>query len=374
MKRVVILGATGSVGKKALKFAEKDSNLDIIGISAYTSYDKFHKQIPYEIYNSNEFSPESFQEFLDTTNPDMVFNGIGGFAGLKYSDIIIRNGTDLLLANKETIICGGKFIMELSNKTNAKIIPVDSEHFSLNELIKKYKKENIKKYFITASGGPFWKRANLKNITINDALNHPRWQMGKKISIDSATMMNKVLEIIEAMILFDIPYNQIEAKIEPTATVHAFIETKDEQKQFHSYTPDMIYPISHAFNYDSDIATHDTVGILHDNIKFLDKFDKFYEINHDLFTIFNTIDYLNERILKYSISLNASNEIAVEAFLGGRISFDSIYSIVEHVLSKSNEESPSSMEEIIEIDKQARSNATQYVKILEYRDNSCSRK
>jgi len=113
---------------------------------------------------------------------------------------------------------------------------------------------------------------------------------------------------------------------------------------------------------------------MHDSVRFLDKFNEFHEINHDLFTIFNTIDDFNERILKYTISLNASNEIAVEAFLDGRISFDSIYSIIEHVLSKSDEESPSSLEEIIEIDKQARNNATQYVKILEYRDNSCSRK
>jgi len=130
--------------------------------------------------------------------------------------------------------------MKHAQKTNARIIPIDSEHFSLNELIKKYKKENIKKYFITASGGPFWERTDLKNITINDALNHPRWQMGKKISIDSATMMNKVLEIIEAMILFDIPYDQIKTKIEPTATIHAFIETEDGRRQFHSYPPDMI--------------------------------------------------------------------------------------------------------------------------------------
>ena len=216
MKRVLVLGSTGSIGSSTLNIIENmPQDFTVCGLSAHSNEDKLNQlsskyKCP-SLLTSKNNKEDDFNRLIDESKPDIVVNGIAGAAGLLPSKIVLENGIDLALANKETIVMAGPLIQVLAARNNAKILPVDSEHSAIFNLIEKMGKKNVSKVIITASGGPFrtFSKEQLQNITVEQALNHPTWKMGPKITIDSSTLANKGLEVIEAAFLFDLNIDQI---------------------------------------------------------------------------------------------------------------------------------------------------------------------
>ena len=240
----------------------------------------------------------------------------------------------ILIANKESIICGWNLIKKASYKNKTKIIPVDSEHFSISKLLEHHKLKDIKKIYITASGGPFlnYKVNQLKLITPKKALKHPKWKMGKKISIDSSTLMNKILELIEAQKLFDIPNNKLDIIIHPDSLVHAIIKLKNGLTKFIYHETSMIIPLANAIFEDNlDIEDFYKLNNNHKTLQDL----TFRNVNKRIFPIIKLKDRVNE-LPSTSIIINSSNEILVDQFLAKKIHFLSIYKIIMAILNNRN--------------------------------------
>ena len=272
--------------------------------------------------------------------------------------LAIRFTKKILIANKESIICGWNLIKKAAQKYKTKIIPVDSEHFSISKLLQHHKLDDIKKIYITASGGPFLNLNvnQLKKITTKDALKHPKWKMGKKISIDSSTLMNKVLELIEAQKLFNIPNDKIDILIHPNSLVHAIIKLKNGLTKFIYHETSMIIPLANAI-FEDDL-----------NIEYFYKSKKkrnkpiesliFQEVNKTTFPIIKLKNRLNE-YPSTPIIINSSNEILVEQFLAKKIPFLSIYKIIMTILNNRNYKkyairNPKNIYQIKKIDQWAR--------------------
>ena len=362
MKKVLVLGCTGSIGTNALKIADNmPEDFSVCGLQANLNEKKLaelsKKYNCPSLLTSKDSSQAAFQKLIEQSKPDIVVNGIAGSAGLLPSKITLQNGIDIALANKETIVMAGPLIKELAQSKNAKILPVDSEHSAIFNLVEKIGKKNISKIIITASGGPFrnYTKQQLENVTLEQALNHPTWKMGPKITVDSSTLANKGLEVIEAAFLFDVNAEQIEVVVHPQSLVHSLVRTNDGMLYAQISDPDMKHPIFSALTWPENKKTY---------LPPFELFDKemtFFKARTDDFPL---LDYAFECAkLKncYPVAFNAANEVAVHAFLDGKIKYTKIAKIVRQVLDKGWNTELDSFETVFESDKKARKIATELI-------------
>ena len=351
-KKIAILGSTGSIGTTSLDIIGKNKNLfNIEFLSANKNYKKICSQIikfkpRYFVINnksiflkvSNKFKKNkvkiinNLQKINLKKKIDITVAAIPGIAGLEPTIFLAKRTKKLLIANKESVICGWNIINKISRKHNTKIIPLDSEHFSLYKLTEGFNNSEIEKLYITASGGPFLNLPlnKFKNIRPKDALKHPKWKMGKKISIDSSTLMNKIFELIEAQKLFPFDKNKFQIIIHPQSLVHAIVKFKNGLIKFLYHEPDMTIPIANAI-FEKNLI----VGKLRKEKKFnLDNL-KFLKVDKKRFPTIKIIPKLG-KYASTPIILNASNEILVDEFLKRKISFKSIFQCLELVLRDKN--------------------------------------
>ena len=377
---ISILGSTGSVGLTVLKILKKQKNIFKINLlSANKNFkaisrqikiykpkyfiinnDLVYKKIQKKFKNKNIKILRNFSNIKSIKKSDITIAAIPGIAGLQPTLKMIKNTKKLLIANKESIICGWSLIKELSQKFRTKIIPIDSEHFSIFKIIKDHNIENIEKIYITASGGPFLrsKPYQFKKITPTDALKHPKWKMGKKITVDSSTLMNKLFEIIEAQKLFNVPINKLDVLIHPDSLVHAIVKFKNGLSRFIYHETSMIIPLSNAiFGENIEIK------------KFLpNKFKKKTTIKNLIFENVKTkifpVYKIKKKLAEYPstpIIINAANEILVDQFLQKNIPFLGISRNILKILNDRNYKKyaikrPKNINEIIKIDNWARNN------------------
>lgn len=354
MKKVLVLGSTGSIGTSTLDIIRNMSDdFCVAGISANSNKSKL-AELQNEFHCpaslTSEDGPEGIQRLIDESQPDIVVNGIAGSAGLLPSKIVLDNKISLALANKETVVMAWPLIKSLSEKNNTPIIPVDSEHSAIFCLINQCKKINIDEIIITASGGPFrnYTKEQLNNVTVQDALKHPTWNMGQKITIDSATLANKGLEVIEATRLFDVDTDQVKVVVHPQSLVHSLVRTNDGMLYAQISDPDMKHPIFQSLVYPENKKNY---------LKPFDLFDhelNFYKPRMDDFPMLKYAYEAASKNCGYTIAFNAANEVAVDAFVKSKIKFLDIAHVTETVLSKDFEISPSDFEQVFEIDKLAR--------------------
>jgi 1-deoxy-D-xylulose-5-phosphate reductoisomerase len=352
MKRLLILGATGSIGKQALDVvARAPEAFELVGLSAERSHEALIAQArehgvtrialsdpdaaarAAEAWTDGEVlsGPEGLVRLVADAGADLVLNGIVGSAGLGPTIVALTEGVDVALANKESLVVGGELVMALSEATGAQLIPVDSEHSALHQLIEGERPGTVERLTLTASGGPFRgrSRAELSDVTVAAALQHPTWAMGGKITIDSATLMNKGLEVIEAHWLFGTPYEEIHVVVHPQSIVHALVALCDGATLAHLGHPDMRVPISYALHYperlDVPVPTLDlaAVGALDFEPPDLDAFPCL-RLARDAAVAGGTATCV----------LNAANEVAVHAFLSDRLGFMGIPAVIEATLER----------------------------------------
>ena len=350
-KKISILGSTGSIGSSVFKIIDKKrSYFQIYLLSANKNYkkicnqikkykprifviknkyifEKIRKKFNHKIKILNDFTIEK----LDTS--DFTVSAIPGIAGLQPTLKMLRRSKNILIANKESVICGWDLIKKEAVKSKTKIVPVDSEHFSLFQLLKSHKLSEINKIYITASGGPFlnYKYSELKFINPKKAIKHPKWKMGKKISVDSATLMNKMLELIEAQKLFKIPANKIDILIHTNSLVHAIIVLKNGLNKFIHHDTTMIIPLANAiFEENVDIRKFYNL-----NKKNFFEDLKFKKVDSKIFPVYKFRNRLTE-FPSTPIIINASNEVLVNYFLNKKIPFKAIFEIILSILNDRN--------------------------------------
>ncbi len=356
-KSISILGSTGSIGLSTLNIIDKKKSFFKLNLlSANKNYKficsqlkkyqpnyfiisdkKIFEKVKKKFKNKRTKILNSFEIKYLNKKSDIIVSAIPGIAGLYPTLSMMKYTKKMLIANKESIICGWDLIKNKSIKYKVKIVPIDSEHFSIFKLIKNYKISEIKKVYLTASGGPFlnYKLNQLKNVKPKDALKHPKWKMGKKISIDSSNLMNKMLELIEAQKLFEIPNKKIDILIHPESLVHAIVELKNGLIKFIYHETSMIIPLANAifdekFKIDEFYKSNDKKK--NDiNIKDL----SFKKVDRKNFPIIEFKNRVNE-YPSTSIIINATNEIFVDQFLQKKIPFLSIYKIIMTILNDKN--------------------------------------
>ena len=387
-KKISIFGSTGSIGNTVFKLFKKEKKkYSFYILAGNKNINKIENQIKkykpkifivfdYKTYNKikNKFKNKKIK-ILNSKNylefkfkkSDISISAIPGMAGLQPTLNLIKYSKKILIANKESVICGWNLIDKLAKKYKTKIIPIDSEHFSIMNLIKGTKKNEIDKIYLTASGGPFlyYPLNKIKKAGLRQALNHPKWKMGKKISIDSATLMNKIFEVIEAQKLFSIDFNKIEILIHPQSLVHAIIKFKNGLYNFLYFETDMSIPIGNVL-FDSDFEIKKHAGIKNNKKKDFIKNLNFLKVDPKRFPSIKLKPILN----KYNsmpIVLNAANEIFVDQFLKKNISFYSIINNLSNLLKdpylrKYAIKKPSNLETILKIDNWARNKAKEILK------------
>lgn len=358
MKRIVILGVTGTVGAKAAEYIiNNPQDFELVGVSAHTRASEAQNKYQCPLLQTDD--PDvinRLDDFIVSTHPDIIINAISGFVGMEYSLKVIKHSITLALANKESIVCGGPLFMKYAKEHNTSVIPVDSEHNSIFQLLEHTNPHNVQQITLTASGGPFWQRASLRDVTLSEALTHPNWVMGPKITIDSATMVNKVLELFEAMYLFDFQKELIQALIEPSSTIHALITLHDGTIHSLMSTTDMVMPISHALHYPNRALMPPCKMIQLEDLNIA-----FHQINSKIFKIFDLYNSITSHYHYHSILINAANEVAVEAFIQNQLSFGEIYDIIDYCLDADAVSDISSFEDIYELDKRIRTLAYAYL-------------
>lgn len=360
MKKVLVLGCTGSIGKSAIDVIEQfPERFTISGLTAYSSKEKLEvlkQKFNCPTYLAKDNGNEGLYNFIATNDAGIVVNGIAGSAGFMPSVVAIEAKKDLALANKETIVMAGNLIKKLANKNGTKIFPVDSEHSAVFNLIERIGHNSVSKIILTASGGPFrnYSLQQLKNVKLEDALKHPTWSMGKKITIDSATLANKGLEVIEASLLFDMAPKNIDVVVHPQSLVHSLVRTNDGELYAQLSLPDMRHPILSALSwpdfYSNDMQTLDIYNLNSEN-EITMTFSKPNRIN---FPMLDLAYFAAEKGGGYPIAFNAANEVAVESFVKGKISFIQISEIAEKVLSKDWSSEISMVDDVFSVDKEAR--------------------
>ena len=380
-KNIILLGATGSIGESSLRLLRKNrEKFNLVGVSAHNNAGLLSKivnefDVPNVVlsnhkntksyYGKNELNVgHSSLIELAKINCDIVISGIIGMSGLYPAYSAISVGNNLAIANKETLVSAGKIFMEKSLEKKVKILPVDSEHSAIFQCLEKNNISNVDFITLTASGGPFFNMPieNFKNIKPRDAIKHPVWKMGQKISVDSATMFNKALEIIEASVLFNIKSDKIEVTVHPEHIIHGLVHYKDGSIIANLGFPDMITPLSVALNWPTRIDLN-LKKLSLNNISNLSFFEPDFKKFPGLKLGWDVLDNPNFS----PVVLNASNEIAVDAFLNNKIRFPDIYNIVYETLNVCNPSVPQNIGDIIEIDKIARMNALKLVKRIFYK-------
>jgi 1-deoxy-D-xylulose-5-phosphate reductoisomerase len=380
-KRLLILGSTGSIGTQALDVTARSDELELVGLSAESSWEVLVEQAQRfgvghialadadaaarasEAWTEGQVlgGPEGLVRLVVESEADLVLNALVGSAGLGPTVAALGEGIDLALANKESLVVGGELVTALAEATNARIVPVDSEHTALHQLISGQPPGAVQRLTITASGGPFRgrTRSELEDVTVEQALAHPTWAMGGKITIDSATLMNKGLELMEAHHLFAVPYDRIDVLVHPQSLVHGLVQLADGAMLAHLGPPDMRIAISYALHggdsVELPIAPLDLaqVGEL-----------TFEPVDLEAFPCLRLAEQAARRGGTAPCILNAANEVAVHAFLDGRLRFLEISDVIEQTLELLDSEVITSFESLYEADRRARELAGEAVSRL----------
>jgi 1-deoxy-D-xylulose-5-phosphate reductoisomerase len=337
VKRVALLGATGSIGRQAIEVIEASPELELVAATSGTT--------PIEGLAPLTQAGGDPTALLEQARPDVVLNAVVGFAGLVPTMWALEHGVTLALANKESLVAAGELALAARRRGNGALIPVDSEHSALFQCARLGEPESV---ILTASGGPFRGRTRdeLEHVTPDEALAHPTWDMGPKITVDSATLANKGLEIIEAHFLFGLDYDRIEVVVHPTSIVHGIVRFRDGASIAHLGYPDMRVPISFALTFPERAAT--PVPPL--RLQTLE----FHEPDAETFRLLALAREAGEKGGTYPCAYNAANEVAVQAFLEGRIGFLDIAAAVEDVLARVDGASARDLGELVEADRRAR--------------------
>ncbi|MEA2224224.1 MAG: 1-deoxy-D-xylulose-5-phosphate reductoisomerase [Solirubrobacteraceae bacterium] len=377
-RRLLILGSTGSIGTQALDIVARDPELELVGLSAERSAGVLIEQArefgvdrialadadagarAAEQWTDGEvlIGAEGLVRLVLESGADLVLNALVGSAGLGPTVATLGEGIDLALANKESLVVGGELVMALAEGTGAQILPVDSEHSALHQLLAGERPGSVERLVLTASGGPFRgrSRAELAEVSIKDALDHPTWDMGGKITIDSATLMNKGLEVIEAHHLFGVPYDRIDVVVHPQSIVHSMITLCDGAALAHLGHPDMRVPISYALHHpdrvDVPVRALDLaqVGAL-----------TFEPVDDEAFPALGLARAAAVAGGTAPCVLNAANEVAVHAFLSERLSFLAIAAVIEGTLERLPAAPVRAFESLYEADREARAVAAELV-------------
>ena len=373
MKNICILGSTGSIGKNSLDvIANFPDRFRVQYLSANTNTSVLKEQIdrfhPKAVAVLNKFSAanlkrslngsvkifsgeEGLNELVNQRDFDVLINSLVGFAGLKPTIEAIKKGKTIALANKETLVVAGEIITALIDKHKASLVPIDSEHSAILQCLKGENRNKINRLILTASGGPFLHldKKNFKDVTVNAALKHPNWKMGNKITIDSATLINKGLEVIEAHWLFKLPPEKIEVLIHPESIIHSMVEFVDGSVKAQMGVPDMKIPIQYALTHpERAVSNFDRIDFVkQQKLTFLKPDMKKFQclkLAYDALGIGGTAPAI----------LNAANEIAVELFLGGKITFDRIPQLILKALEKIPAIHSPSLDDIIATDNATR--------------------
>lgn len=375
MKRISILGSTGSIGTQALEVIEKHSDrFQVAALSCARRIDLLCAQIekfrPQAVcvaeekdavklaaqYRNVEFfyGTEGLQAIASMEDCHMVLNALMGMRGLAPTLAAIEAGKDIAFANKETLVAGGALVMDAVKRTGVKLLPVDSEHSAIFQSLQGHAGSDIRRIILTASGGSFrgYSLEQLEHVTLQQALKHPNWSMGQKITIDSATMMNKGLEVIEARWLFDVPVEKIQVVVHPQSILHSAVEYQDGSVIGQMGTPDMRLPIAYAFSYPNRL---DLSG-LGDRLDFFGLSDglTFYPADGK---VFKTVELAYEACRaggSYPVVLNGANEVLVELFLAGRIRFIEIQNTLVNVMQNHKPTDVLTLEGVLEEDMRIR--------------------
>lgn len=370
-KRIAILGATGSIGCNTIDVVRANmDDFDVVALTAHrdidglvslgasfpgallaaTGLEKAHEGIDF-------FGAQAAVKAIQESRADVVVNGIAGAAGLLPSVAALEGGADLALANKETIVMAGPLVLALAKQRSAHLLPVDSEHSAVFHLINAHGAENVEEIILTASGGPFrgWSRERLASVRLEDALAHPTWKMGGKITIDSASLANKGLEVIEAVRLFDIPSDRVSVLVHPQSRVHSLVRLKDGSLYAQVSNPDMRVPIHNALFWPE--CRPCTFGRL-------DLADAALTFAHPDLVAFPMLSLAYEAARLgglYPTAYNAADEVAVAAFTDGRIAFLDIAGVTRTVLDEDWNGGDNSIESILEGDRLARERAARII-------------
>jgi 1-deoxy-D-xylulose-5-phosphate reductoisomerase len=375
---VIILGSTGSIGTQALDVAERSSELDVVGLSASTNVDQLLEQArrfgvervalyddaaaarASEAWTAGEVlaGAEGLIELITDTDCDLVLNGLVGSAGLGPTVATLGEGIDLALANKESLVVGGDLVMALAEATGARIIPVDSEHSALHQLIAAENPGTVDKLVLTASGGPFRGRSasELAGVTVDQALAHPTWAMGGKITIDSATLMNKGLELIEAHHLFGVGYDRIDVVVHPQSIIHSLIQLNDGATLAHMGYPDMRVPISYALHW----PERADVPVRPLDLAELGRLT-FEQPDVEAFPCLRLAREAGIAGGTAPCILNGANEVAVSAFLDGQLPFTGIAEVIERALEDVPTEPVRHFSDLYRADAAARARADELI-------------
>jgi 1-deoxy-D-xylulose-5-phosphate reductoisomerase len=368
MKKIVILGSTGSIGRQALEIVAASQELQVVGLGAGTSWELALEQarqhgVPSVALADPDAAErataewdgrvlageQGVRELIASSGADLVLNGMVGAAGLGPTVAALSEGIDVALANKESLVIGGELTTALAEATGARLLPVDSEHSALFQLIGAEQPGTVERLVLTASGGPFRGRSDLSEVSVEEALAHPTWKMGGRITIDSATLMNKGFEAIEAHHLFAVPYERIAVVVHPQSIVHSLIDLNDGASLAHLGYPDMRMPISYALHFperaDVEVPRLDlaAVGEL-----------SFEHPDLETFACLRLALEAGRAGGTAPCVLNAADEVAVAAFLEGRIGFPAIAAAIESVLEQMPALSVTHFDDLFAVDAEAR--------------------
>jgi 1-deoxy-D-xylulose-5-phosphate reductoisomerase len=377
-KKLLICGSTGSIGTQALEVVRADPGIQVVGLAAGSDAElileqaREHGAATVALADADAArkaqgdwggrvlaGEEGIRELIASSGADLVLNAIVGAAGLGPTIVALTEGIDVALANKESLVIGGELVTALAEATDSRLIPVDSEHSALFQLIRAEPPGTVTKLVLTASGGPFRGRTDLAGVTPADALAHPTWEMGGRITVDSATLANKGFEMIEAHHLFAVPYAQIDVVVHPQSIVHSLVHLNDGASLAHLGHPDMRVPISYALHFperaDVDVPTLDlaSVGEL-----------RFERPDTDTFACLRLAREAGEAGGTAPCVLNAADEVAVAAFLDGRLAFSGIAEVIERCLDELPAEPVAHFEQLFEADARAREHASGLVEEL----------
>jgi 1-deoxy-D-xylulose-5-phosphate reductoisomerase len=378
MKKVLILGSTGSIGTQALEVIGGSEELQAVGLAAGSGWETAVEQarehgVPVIALADTEAAErarggwsgrvlageEGIRELITATEPDLVLNAIVGAAGLGSTIVALSEGIDVALANKESLVLGGELVMALAEATGARLLPVDSEHSALFQLVNSEAPGTVTRLVLTASGGPFRGRDDLSGVSVADALAHPTWRMGGRITIDSATLMNKGFEAIEAHHLFAVPYERIDVVVHPQSLIHSLVHLNDGSSLAHLGYPDMRVPISYALHHperaDVDVPQLDlaAVGSL-----------TFEQPDLETFACLRLALEAGAAGGTAPCVLNAADEVAVAAFLEERIPFTAIPAVIERVLEEMPARPVTHFDDLFAADAEARKRSQEQVRGL----------
>ena len=353
MRRVIILGSTGSIGTQALEVIEANPDrFQVVGLAAGQNADLLAEQAAKFGVNHAVQGAEAATKLVEDLDADVVINGITGSIGLAPTLATLKSGKTLALANKESLIVGGRLVTEAAKP--GQIIPVDSEHSALAQCLLGGSAQEVGKLILTASGGPFrgWSREQLQDVTPAQALAHPTWVMGKVVTTNSATMVNKGLELIEAHLLFDIPFERIEVTVHPQSVVHSMVEFVDGSVLAQGSPPDMRLPIALGMSWPQRVP----------NVAKACDWTKaatwtFEPLNESVFGAVRLARQVGSAGLTYPAVYNAANEQAVEAFHAGWIGFNQIVDLVQRVVDAHDPETELSLEGVLRAETWARDRA-----------------